>query len=94
MSTQSIQAKARSAACPLEATVGGCDRVGAGLVDPRTGKNGRHAMTGLFRQSVFWRLAGYVAAVKAAADKAVAEKVPAARATVLVAGAEAGNVLR
>ncbi len=29
------------------------------LVDPRTGKNGRHAMKGLFRQSVFSRLGGY-----------------------------------
>jgi hypothetical protein len=29
------------------------------LTDARTGKNGRHALTGLFRQSVFSRLAGY-----------------------------------
>jgi hypothetical protein len=29
------------------------------LVDPRTGKNGQHAMKGLFRQSVFGRLGGY-----------------------------------
>ena len=29
------------------------------LVDPRTGRNGRHALAGLFRQSVFGRLAGY-----------------------------------
>src|SRR5271156_849255 len=29
------------------------------LADARTGKNGRHALTGLFRQSVFGRLAGY-----------------------------------
>ena len=35
------------------------DLVGDGLVDPRTGKNGQHAMTGLFRQSVFGRLGGY-----------------------------------
>jgi hypothetical protein len=27
--------------------------------DARTGKNGRHALVGLFRQSVFGRLAGY-----------------------------------
>ena len=33
--------------------------VGDELVDPRTGKNGQHAMTGLFRQSVFRRLGGY-----------------------------------
>ena len=32
---------------------------GAEPADPRTGKNGRHAMTGLFRQSVFGRLGGY-----------------------------------
>ncbi len=29
------------------------------LVDPRTGKNGQHGMTGLFRQSTFGRLGGY-----------------------------------
>ena len=29
------------------------------LADTRTGKNGRHALAGLFRQSVFGRLAGY-----------------------------------
>src|SRR5271170_4268825 len=29
------------------------------LVDARTGRNGRHAWTGLLRQSVFGRLAGY-----------------------------------
>ena len=29
------------------------------LVDARTGKNGRHALVGLFRQSIFGRLAGY-----------------------------------
>ncbi|MGO9234843.1 MAG: IS1380 family transposase [Methylocella sp.] len=29
------------------------------LADPRTGRNGRHALAGLFRQSVFGRLAGY-----------------------------------
>ena len=29
------------------------------LVDARTGKNGRHALVGLLRQSVFGRLAGY-----------------------------------
>ena len=33
--------------------------VGAELADPSTGRNGRHAMTGLFRQSVFGRLGGY-----------------------------------
>src|SRR5271155_4694683 len=29
------------------------------LADPRTGKNGRHRLVGLLRQSVFGRLAGY-----------------------------------
>jgi hypothetical protein len=29
------------------------------LADARSGKNGRHALAGLFRQSVFGRLAGY-----------------------------------
>src|SRR6266487_3245563 len=29
------------------------------LADARTGKNGRHALVGLLRQSVFSRLAGY-----------------------------------
>src|SRR5437764_15218212 len=29
------------------------------LADGRTGKNGRHRLTGLLRQSVFGRLAGY-----------------------------------
>src|SRR3712207_4788746 len=32
---------------------------GAALADARTGKNGRHALVGLLRQSVFGRLAGY-----------------------------------
>ena len=29
------------------------------LADPRTGKNGRHAVAGMLRQSIFGRLAGY-----------------------------------
>ena len=33
--------------------------VGDERVDPRTGKNGQHAMQGMFRQSVFGRLGGY-----------------------------------
>src|SRR5271163_2837007 len=33
--------------------------VGETLADARTGKNGRHALVGLLRQSVFGRLAGY-----------------------------------
>lgn len=43
----------------LDDALGLTDLVGGELVDPRTGKNGQHAMTGLFRQSVFGRLAGY-----------------------------------
>ena len=29
------------------------------IADPRTGKNGRHRLTGMLRQSIFSRLAGY-----------------------------------
>jgi len=43
----------------LDDALGLTDMVGDALVDPRTGKNGRHALTGLFRQSVFGRLGGY-----------------------------------
>src|SRR5271155_3473071 len=32
---------------------------GEALADGRTGRNGRHALAGMFRQSVFGRLAGY-----------------------------------
>src|ERR1700722_19066399 len=32
---------------------------GEALADARTGKNGRHALVGMLRQSVFGRLAGY-----------------------------------
>src|SRR5271169_4774453 len=46
------------------------------LADARTGKNGRHALAGLFRQSAFGRLAGYEdvndAAVRGAGITAVA----------------------
>ena len=46
----------------------GCSRIGElsltdtgadALADARTGKNGRHLLVGLLRQSVFGRLAGY-----------------------------------
>jgi len=43
----------------LDDALGLTDMVGEELVDPRTGRNGRHALTGLFRQSVFGRLGGY-----------------------------------
>ena len=35
------------------------DTAAGTLADPRTGKNGRHRLAGLLRQSVFGRLAGY-----------------------------------
>ena len=45
----------------LDDALGLTDMVGDDLVDPRTGKNGRHALTGLFRQPVFGRLGpGYL----------------------------------
>ena len=38
----------------------GLTDAGAGLIgDPRTGRNGRHRLAGLLRQSIFSRLAGY-----------------------------------
>lgn len=38
----------------------GLTELAAGLIaDPRTGRNGRHRLTGLLRQSIFSRLAGY-----------------------------------
>ncbi len=43
----------------LEDALGLTHMVGDDLFDPRTGKNGQHAMKGLFRQSVFGRLGGY-----------------------------------
>ena len=43
----------------LDDALGLTDMVGDELVDPRTGRNGQHGLTGLFRQSVFGRLGGY-----------------------------------
>ena len=43
----------------LDDVLGLSGMAGAALVDPRTGKNGQHALTGLFRQSVFGRIGGY-----------------------------------
>src|SRR5665213_850863 len=43
----------------LDDAVGLTDMSGDVLADARTGKNGRHALVGLLRQSVFGRLAGY-----------------------------------
>src|SRR5262249_34145448 len=39
--------------------LGFTEMAGDVLADARSGKNGRHALGGLFRQSVFGRLAGY-----------------------------------
>jgi hypothetical protein len=43
----------------LDDALGLTAAAGAALVDARTGKNGRHALVGLLRQSVSGRLAGY-----------------------------------
>src|SRR5712675_3008252 len=43
----------------LDDTLGLTDTGADALADARTGKNGRHLLVGLLRQSVFGRLAGY-----------------------------------
>ena len=43
----------------LDDVLGLTDLAGAELSECRRGKNSRHLLTGLFRQSVFGRLAGY-----------------------------------
>jgi len=43
----------------LDDTLGLTRAAGKLLADARTGNNGRHALVGMFRQSVFGRLAGY-----------------------------------
>jgi hypothetical protein len=43
----------------LDDALGLTDIAGAALSERRHGKNTRHMLTGLFRQSVFGRLAGY-----------------------------------
>jgi hypothetical protein len=43
----------------LDDTLGLSAMAGETLADARTGKNGRHALVGMSRQSVFGRLAGY-----------------------------------
>jgi hypothetical protein len=43
----------------LDDTLGLTDTGGDMLTDARTGRNGRHRLVGLLRQSVFGRLAGY-----------------------------------
>src|SRR5271167_83362 len=43
----------------LDDALGLSGMAGDMLADTRTGKNGRHALVGLLRQSVFGRLAGY-----------------------------------
>ena len=43
----------------LDDALGLTEMAGEALADARTGRNGRHALVGLLRQSVFGRLAGY-----------------------------------
>ena len=43
----------------LDEALGFSAMAGDVLADARTGRNGRHALVGLLRQSVFGRLAGY-----------------------------------
>jgi hypothetical protein len=43
----------------LDDTLGVTDTGAGALADARTGRNGRHRLAGLLRQSVFGRLAGY-----------------------------------
>jgi hypothetical protein len=43
----------------LDDALGLSTMAGETLTDARTGRNGRHALVGLLRQSVFGRLAGY-----------------------------------
>jgi len=43
----------------LDDALGLIDMAAARVADPRTGRNGRHRLAGLLRQSVFSRLAGY-----------------------------------
>src|SRR5262249_6872636 len=43
----------------LDDVLGLTEMAGDVLADARSGKNARHALAGLFRQSVFGRLAGY-----------------------------------
>jgi hypothetical protein len=43
----------------LDDTLGLTDTAADRLADARTGKNGRHRLVGMLRQSVFGRLAGY-----------------------------------
>ena len=43
----------------LDDALGLIEIAGQHLADTRTGKNGRHALIGMLRQSVFGRLAGY-----------------------------------
>ena len=45
----------------LDDALGLTTMAGEMLAEARTGRNGRHALVGLFRQSVFGRLAGYEA---------------------------------
>ena len=43
----------------LDDALGLLDMTARLIADPRTGRNGRHRLAGLLRQSIFSRLAGY-----------------------------------
>ena len=43
----------------LDDALGLTDMAAGMIADPRTGRNGRHRLAGLLRQSIFSRLAGY-----------------------------------
>ena len=55
----------------LDDALGLSTMAGEVLADDRTGKNGRHALVGMLRQSVFGRLAGYEDAERLRHDPAM-----------------------
>jgi Transposase DDE domain group 1 len=60
----------------LDAALGLTTMAGDILADARTGKNGRHALVGMLRQSVFGRLAGYEAKTAVALWLAISRSYP------------------
>ena len=74
----------------LDDVLGLTDLAGAALSDLRRGKNTRHLLTGLLRQSVFGRLAGY----EDVNDAERLSRDPAMRAIVDRKGLEANSVRR
>jgi DDE family transposase len=69
----------------LDDALGLTTMAGEMLAEARTGRNGRHALVGLFRQSVFGRLAGYE-------DVNDAERLPAHRRRADGAGCQMGSL--